>query len=105
MASRDEYVEKLKQTIDELNELEKSVLVERHLISKELTQATGGAGVVVNNDQSQVIMVNEEDHLRIQVLRSGYNLTEIWNIIDRIDSEIEKCLDYYRPYMEKTKSI
>jgi len=40
------------------------------------------------------VMINEEDHLRIQVLRSGFQLRKAWNAIDEFDSGLEDCLDY-----------
>lgn len=55
-------------TVGELSELEKQILVERHLISRELSGAKNGAGVVISKDQAFSVMMNEEDHLRIQVL-------------------------------------
>jgi len=80
--------------ITELGELERQVLVERHLISRELSGAKGGAGVVISRDQAISVMVNEEDHLRAQVLRSGFNLKKAWTIIDELDSTLEEHLDY-----------
>ncbi|MBK1857916.1 protein arginine kinase [Cerasicoccus arenae] len=80
--------------IENLSDLEKQVLVERHLISRELSAHGAGSGVVVSPDQSTSIMINEEDHLRIQVLRSGYHFNDIWNAIDAIDSSLESSLNY-----------
>lgn len=80
--------------IQELNDLEKQMLVERHLISRELAQARPGSGVIVSRNQSCAIMVNEEDHLRIQVMRSGFHFSRIWRTIDAIDSALEQELDY-----------
>jgi protein arginine kinase len=80
--------------IHELSDLEKQILVERHLISRELSSSTGGSGVVISRDQSISVMINEEDHLRIQVLRSGFQLRKAWNAIDEFDSGLEDCLDY-----------
>ena len=80
--------------INEVSDLEKQILVERHLISRELSSAKGGAGLVISSDQSQVVMINEEDHLRIQVLRAGYQLKKVWNTINQLDSDLEGMLDY-----------
>ena len=76
-----------------LSELEKQVLVERHLISRELSSHSQGAGVVLNEEQSCAIMVNEEDHLRIQVVRNSFNLKRIWKQIDAIDTALDDRLD------------
>jgi len=80
--------------IDELGELERQILFERHLISRELSNESESAGVIISNDQSCSIMINEEDHLRIQVLRNGLHLKRAWNFINRIDTAIEESLDY-----------
>ena len=57
--------------LDELGSVEKKVLVERHLISREQAGNASGSGVVINRAQTLSIMVNEEDHLRIQALLPG----------------------------------
>ncbi len=80
--------------VGELGDLEKQILVERHLISRELSGSDGGSGVVINKDQTYSVMVNEEDHLRIQVLRSGLQFKKAWNAIDELDSALEERLDY-----------
>ncbi len=81
-------------TLDELSDLEKQILVERHLVSRELSSAKQGAGVVISRDQSISVMVNEEDFLRIQVVRSGFQLKKVWNTINALDSELEEKLTY-----------
>ncbi|HVU35526.1 MAG TPA: protein arginine kinase [Opitutaceae bacterium] len=80
--------------IGELNELEKQILVERHLISRELIGAKTGAGAVISKDQAISVMVNEEDHLRIQVLRAGFQLKKAWTAINDFDSSLEELLDF-----------
>ena len=81
-------------TVGDLRELEKQILVERHLISRELSGAKSGAGVVISKDQTFSVMMNEEDHLRIQVLRSGFNLKKAWNAINDFDTALEEHLDF-----------
>jgi len=78
----------------DLTELERQVLVERHLVSRELTDNPQGAGVLVAPSQGLAIMINEEDHLRIQCLRSGFNFRKAWDEVDVLDTRIEECLDY-----------
>ncbi len=80
--------------LDDLNALDKQVLVERHLISREHAAKNRGSAVVMNNDQSLSIMINEEDHLRMQVLRSGLQLTEAYEFIDGVDTALEKDLEF-----------
>ena len=79
--------------ISDLSDLEKQVLVERHLISRELSESEQGSGVFINKDQTCSVMINEEDHLRIQFLKSGFNLKNVWKQIDLFDSELERSLD------------
>jgi protein arginine kinase len=81
-------------SMDSLSTLEKQILVERHLISREHAAKAGGSGLVVNREESLCVMINEEDHLRMQALRPGLQLKQAWHAIDQIDSELEKKLDY-----------
>lgn len=84
--------------VDELGELEKRILVERHLISRELSGSKQGSGVVISKDQAFSVMINEEDHLRIQLLRSGFQLKKAWAAINDLDSALEESLDFaYSP--------
>jgi protein arginine kinase len=80
--------------VEDLSELERQILVERHLISRELSHTKSGSGLVISKDQSCVVMINEEDHLRIQVLRAGFQFKKVWNTIDALDTELEEHLDY-----------
>lgn len=80
--------------IEETSDLEKQVLYERHLISRELMSSKNGSGAFVSKDQSCIVMINEEDHLRIQVLRNGFNFKRVWNAIDAMDTAIEEKLTY-----------
>ena len=80
--------------IEDLNSQERQLLVERHLISRELMGSETGAGVTINRDQSVSVMVNEEDHLRIQVLRTGFQFKKAWSVIDSLDTALEQSLDY-----------
>ncbi len=80
--------------LDELSTLEKQLLVERHLISKHHAEGEGPRGVALLMDESVAIMVNEEDHIRIQVLAGGFELEDIWKRINRLDDELEADLEY-----------
>jgi len=79
---------------DQMTETEKRALVERHLISPEFAQMGEGSGVLINEDQSIAVMINEEDHLRIQVLRRGYQFKSAWQEMDELDNQIDERLDY-----------
>ena len=75
--------------------LDRQFLVERQLISRELaTVLEGPRGVAFDTRESVSIMVNEEDHLRLQVMRSGMALDEAWAEIDRVDDAMESRLTY-----------
>ncbi len=81
-------------SLGDLSDLERQILVERHLISRELSVTKSGAGVIISRDQALSVMLNEEDHLRIQVLRAGFNLKRAWSAINAFDSVLEEQLDY-----------
>jgi len=74
--------------------LDRQILVERHLISRELAEGTGSRGVIFTPDESLSLMINEEDHLRVQILRSGLQLGPSWQEIDAVDSRLEKHLPF-----------
>jgi protein arginine kinase len=82
------------ETMDALSTLDKQILVERHLISREHAAKSAGSGLVVNRDETLCFMINEEDHLRMQALRPGLQLRQAWAAIDQADSALEKKLDY-----------
>jgi protein arginine kinase len=86
------------ESMDNLTPLEKQILVERHLISREHAAKSAGSGMVLNREQSLCLMLNEEDHLRMQALRPGLQVKAAWQAIDEVDSALEKVLDYaYSP--------
>lgn len=74
--------------------LDKEILFERHLISQELAQQDDSCGVFVTPDECLSIMLNEEDHVRIQSLQSGLNLQKAWEMADEIDDMLETKLSY-----------
>lgn len=80
--------------LDDVGALERQILVERHLISRELSGSKGGSGVVINKEQTFSVMINEEDHLRIQVLRAGFQLKKAWTAINELDSALEESLNF-----------
>ena len=61
-----------------LSSLDRQFLVERQLISRELAAADGPRGVALGPQETVSLMINEEDHLRLQVMRSGFTLDEAW---------------------------
>jgi protein arginine kinase len=73
---------------------ELALLHERHIISRELLDRGRGGALIQCLDPGVSIMVNEEDHLRIQVIRPGMELTSAWTMADQIDSCLEAALEY-----------
>src|SRR6516165_10159224 len=82
------------EAMDNLSTLDKQILVERHLISREHAAKSAGSGLVLNRDETLCFMINEEDHIRMQALRPGLQLRQAWTAIDQADSALEKRLDY-----------
>jgi len=80
--------------VDQLETLDRQFLVERQLISRELSEGHGRRGVGVSAGENISLMVNEEDHLRMQVLRSGLALDDCWQEINAIDDAIETEVNY-----------
>lgn len=77
-----------------MNTTDRQFLVERHLISREHAFGKGPRGVALGGQEVVSVMVNEEDHLRIQALRSGFQLQETWRTIDAVDDQLEGAVDY-----------
>jgi len=89
-----EMKEAFSETMDSLSALDKQILVERHLISREHAAKSAGSGLVLNKEETLCFMINEEDHLRMQALRPGLQLRQAWSTIDQADSALEKKLEY-----------
>jgi len=89
-----EMKDSFSETMDSLTTLDKQILVERHLISREHAAKSAGSGLVLNRDETLCFMINEEDHLRMQALRPGLQLRQAWTAIDTADSQLEKRLEY-----------
>jgi protein arginine kinase len=82
------------QSMDNLTTLDKQILVERHLISREHAAKSAGSGLVLNREETLCVMINEEDHMRMQALRPGLQLRQAWSAVDSVDSALEKKLEY-----------
>lgn len=74
--------------------VDRYVLVERHLISPNLANHGSIGAALVSHDETVCIMVNEEDHLRIQAILPGFQVREAWEIASSIDDKIEQQIDY-----------
>src|SRR5207244_13419413 len=82
------------ESMDNLTVLDKNILVERHLISREHAAKSAGSGLVLNREESLCVMINEEDHLRMQTLRPGLQLKQAWSTIDQADSMLAQNLEF-----------
>ncbi|MDQ0418247.1 protein arginine kinase [Croceifilum oryzae] len=80
--------------MENLTDLEKRVLVEKHLISPSLAEDSRHGAAIISHDESLSIMINEEDHLRIQVLYPGLQLEKAWELASSIDNLLEKELSF-----------
>src|SRR5438876_525106 len=77
-----------------LSAIDRQFLVERQLISRELAASEGPRGVAFDEREAVSLMVNEEDQLRLQVMRSGFTLDEAWQDIDKVDDLLEQKVSY-----------
>ena len=82
------------QELGDLNAVQKQVLVERHLISREHAARGVGSAVVIERRQTLSLMLNEEDHLRMQAIRPGLQLTAAFNMLSELDSDLEDALEF-----------
>ncbi|MFV0415286.1 MAG: protein arginine kinase [Chthoniobacterales bacterium] len=89
-----EMQEAFSENLDSLTSLEKQILVERHLISREHAAKGAGSAVVMNMEQTLSFMINEEDHLRMQAILSGLQLREVYELINKTDNELDDALDF-----------
>ncbi|MBI4432855.1 MAG: protein arginine kinase [Candidatus Omnitrophica bacterium] len=80
--------------MSEVDDVDKQFLLERHLISREQILHPDYKAVVVGDKEIISIMINEEDHLRIQVMQSGFNLQECWRIASRLDDSLHKKVKF-----------
>ncbi len=77
-----------------LGPVEREVLRERHLISYELAAKGAGSGLVLSEPERVSVMINEEDHLRIQAMRPGCDLEAAWEIVQQIDRGLESHMSF-----------
>lgn len=80
--------------VDKLEGIDRQFLVERQLISREHAEAEGARGVAIDPQERVSLMINEEDHLRIQVMHSGLDLQGAWEQINSIDDLVESQVTY-----------
>jgi protein arginine kinase len=78
----------------DIDNLHQMFLAERHLISPQFMLDGGGRGLFVDEQEKISIMLNEEDHIRLQVLSSGMSLYECWEFANKVDDEIGRLLQF-----------
>lgn len=78
--------------MQDLSDLQKRVLVEKHLISPQLAEESQYGAVLLSQDESVSIMINEEDHIRIQCLFPGLQLLQGWKVANELDDLLEQHL-------------
>ena len=94
LLTRDSLKDVLYLDVDDLETVDRQFLVERQLISREHAEAVGARSVAIDTAEKFSLMVNEEDHLRIQLMKSGLDLEGAWEQINQIDDLIESRLTY-----------
>jgi protein arginine kinase len=80
--------------VEQLAGVDRQFLVERHLISREHAESEGSRAVAIDGREQFSLMINEEDHLRMQVIQSGLNLESVWEQINRLDDLIEEKVTF-----------
>src|SRR5882724_10323958 len=84
----------LQVNVSGLPTVDRQLLVERQLISRELSDANGARCVFIDPQETFSLMVNEEDHLRMQVMHSGLDMESAWDQINRLDDLLSDRLHY-----------
>lgn len=80
--------------LSDIDNVDKQFLVERHLMSREHASKSDSKAIVIDEEEIVSIMINEEDHLRMQVMKSGFDLLEAWEIMNVIDDSLSKELSF-----------
>lgn len=77
-----------------LSQAEVVSLAERHLVSPEFASSSDGRALLLTEDEAVSIMLNEEDHIRLQVMYAGFALDEAYRTADRIDAKLSEKLNF-----------
>jgi protein arginine kinase len=80
--------------LESQNEMTNRFLLERHLISRELANGSGDRGVLFNRSEMLAVMVNEEDHLRIQAIRAGFQVHDAYQDLQWLDDQLDRELEF-----------
>ena len=79
---------------DVLDSSQKDVLIERHLMSPSLARKHGNRGVLVGEGEVSSIMINEEDHIRLQSILSGFDIVNVWEEANSVDDGLSKMISF-----------
>lgn len=94
LKSCDKFAGLLFFDVAEMDSVDRQFLVERQLISRELAEINGARSVAIDPREQYSLMINEEDHLRLQLMKSGLDLDRAWQQINELDDLIESRLNY-----------
>ena len=80
--------------LSKITPTDRMAMVEQHVISPGLVDNCEKSAVLINKDSTVSIMINEEDHIRLQVIYPGFQLREVYELASNIDDVIEENIDY-----------
>jgi len=80
--------------LEEISDIEKRRLLERHIVSPEFLKINKPKGLMLQSDEKIGIMVNEEDHIRIQTISAGDDIDSAWDTANKVDDLLEESLQY-----------
>lgn len=80
--------------MEDMGVVDKQILVEKHLISPNMLAYGSGSAAIISNNENISVLINEEDHLRIQCLFAGMQLDEAWQLSDKVDDLIEETIEF-----------
>jgi protein arginine kinase len=78
----------------QMDDLDRTFMVERHLVSLEFTQCNSFSALLIGEEENLSVMVNEEDHLRIQALAPGLEIRQAFKLANAVDDELSKTLEF-----------
>jgi protein arginine kinase len=84
--------------MSDLDGLDRQFLVERHLVSQEHAEKSPTRAVAVGEKEMIGVMINEEDHLRLQAIQSGCQVMEAWRLLEKLDAELDSQIEYAFSY-------
>ena len=93
-ALRDSEIKFHRIDLDAIPDTIRVAMIERHLVSPDFIDAKEGRAVYLSDDNTVSIMVNEEDHIRLQVIKDGFDLNEAYALADKVDNILSKKLNF-----------